>query len=376
MPEPSIPFVDLRGMHDPIQPEIESAMRRVFERCSFIGGEECDAFERELAASLGVAHAVGASSCTSALSMAFLALGLSRGDEVVVPAHTYIASAEAITFVGGEVRLADCGANTHLVTVETLERAVTPRTRALVIVHLYGTPCDMDSILGFARSRGLKVIEDCAQSQGSLFKGRATGTFGDVGCFSFFPSKNLGAAGDAGALVTNNAEVAAHARLIANHGRREKFVHEILGYNFRLDALQAAILRVKLRHLDGWNAARRAAARLYDERLPGLQSVVLPGRTTGGDSAPHLYAIRVAQRDRVAAHLKQRGIGTGIHYPLPLHLHPAFAGLGLGRGDLPRAEAWCDETLSLPIHGAIAPESVLRVCDALRDVLREVLRGQ
>ncbi len=358
-------------MHDPIQPEIDAVIRRVFERAEFIGGEECREFERELAASVGVANAVGASSCTSALSMALLALGLHPGDEVIVPAHTYIASAEAAAFLGIGVRFVDVEPRYPVLNAEAVERAIGPRTRAVIAVHLYGFPCDMDPILDVARRRGLFVVEDCAQSQGSLYKGRPTGSMGHASCFSFFPSKNLGAAGDAGALCTNDAEVAKRARMAANHGRREKFLHEVVGYNLRLDPLQAAILRVKLRHLDQWNQARRAAAKLYRELLAGLpeEKITLPDLPDFADPAPHLFVVRLKQRDRVRDELKRRGIDTGIHYPAPLHVQPAFASLGLGPGAMPNSEVWCAEALSLPMHGAITPGDVRATCAALREIL-------
>lgn len=368
-PPVEIPFVDLRAMHAPIQGEMDEAIRRVFDRCVFIGGEECRRFEEELAASVGAPHAVGAASCTAALSMALLACGVGPGDEVIAPTHTYIATVEAIAFIGARPVLVDIGPADHLMDPAAAEAAITPRTRALIAVHLYGAPCDMDRLGALAARHHLALIEDCAQSQGTLYRGRATGTLGLAAAFSFFPSKNLGAAGDAGALITSDPEIARKARMIANHGRLEKFTHEIPGYNFRLDTLQAAILRVKLRHLGAWNAARRAARRLYNELLRGAEGVGLPAEPEGADIAPHLYAVQVERREALRAALRARGVETGVHYPAPVHLHPAFASPQWKPGAFPRAEAYCARTLSLPMHGAISEEHVRRVCGILREAL-------
>jgi len=369
--EGGVPFVDLRVQYDQLKDELDSVVRATLEKGDFINGAHCGAFEKELAASLGVEHAVGMASCTAATVLGLKALGIGTGDEVITCTHTYVATAEAILAAGARVRLVDIKPDTHLMDPEEVERAVTPRTRAIIAVHLYGTPCDMDAIMALAEAHNLKVIEDCAQSQGSSYKGHPLGSIGHAAAFSFFPSKNLGAAGDAGALCTNNPEVASMARMMANHGRKEKFLHEVVGGNHRLDTLQAGILRVKLPHLASWNETRRNAAKLYFELLADCPGLGLPYDAPDAVTAWHVFAVQVDKPQEVAAALKRRGIGTGYHYPTALHEQPVLKYLGFGPGSMPNAERYCARTLSLPLFAGITEDQVRRAAAAVREVMEE-----
>ena len=360
----TIPLTDLKVQIATIRAEIDAAVAGVLDGGVFVGGEEVRLFEREFASCCGVKGAVGVGSGTDALSLALRALGVGAGDEVITVAHTFAATAEAIVAAGARPVFVDVRADTLLMDGGELERAVTPRTKAVIPVHLYGQVCDMDVLGEVARRRGLIVIEDAAQAHGARWKGRRVGGLGRVGCFSFFPAKNLGACGDAGAVVSDDEAVLDRVRMLADHGRTEKYRHEAVGVNSRLDALQASILRVKLRHLDRWNEARRSAAARYRELLADI-GPVLPQSTAGSEPVWHLFVIRTGGRDELRRRLEASGIETGIHYPLPLHLQPAFLHRAGGEGSLPVSEEAARSVLSLPLFPEITDGQLRRVRDAL-----------
>jgi dTDP-4-amino-4,6-dideoxygalactose transaminase len=361
-----VPFLDLKAQHQPIQEEINAAMQNVFARTAFILGEEVQQFEREFAAYCNVDHAVGVDSGLSALKLALEAFGIGEGDEVIVQANTFIATAAAVTFVGATVVLVDVEADSYNIDPELIEAAITPRTKAIIPVHLYGVPADMDRICDIAKRHNLIVIEDACQAHGAYYKGQRVGSFGDAAAFSFYPGKNLGAAGDAGILVTNNAEIAESVRAMRNCGQREKYNHVTSPYNNRMDTLHAAILSIKLKHLDDWNAARREHAARYAELLAGA-NVVIP--TASDDVVPvwHLYVIRSEQRDQLKDHLASKGIATGLHYPIPLHLQPYYQDLGYKLGDFPITERFADQILSLPMYAEMTDEAVAYVAEEIRE---------
>jgi dTDP-4-amino-4,6-dideoxygalactose transaminase len=329
-----VPFVDLKTQFRSLREEIAPRVTRVMEEASFILGPDVATFEENFAAYVGTQHCVGVESGTAALQIALEGLGIGPGDEVILPANTYIASALAVSAVGARPVLVDCEAN-YLIDPRLLDGALTPRTKAIMPVHLYGQVVPMDAIVEFARRHGLYVIEDAAQAHGARWRGRRAGSFGEVGCFSFYPGKNLGAYGDAGAIVTNAAALDERFRLLRDFGQRKKYEHLIKGGNCRLDSIQAAVLDVKLRHLDAWNDARRRHAGAYDARLAEM-GIKPPGCPHEEGHVYHLYVIEVEQRDRVMAKLSERGIATGIHYPIPIHLQEAYAELGLRRGTFAR----------------------------------------
>lgn len=361
-----VPFLDLKAQHQPIQEEINTAIQSVFARTAFILGEEVQQFEREFAAYCNVDHAVGVDSGLSALKLALEAFGIGAGDEVIVQANTFIATAAAVTFVGATVVLVDVEPDSYNIDPELIEAAITPRTKAIIPVHLYGIPADMDRICDIARRHNLIVIEDACQAHGAYYKGQRVGSFGDAAAFSFYPGKNLGAAGDAGILVTNNAEIAESVRAMRNCGQREKYNHVTSPYNNRMDTLHAAILSIKLKHLDDWNAARREHAARYAELLNGAD-VVIP--TAPEDVVPvwHLYVIRSEQRDQLKDHLAAKGIATGLHYPIPLHLQPYYQDLGYKLGDFPITERFADQILSLPMYAEMTDEAVAYVAEEIRE---------
>jgi len=351
-----VPLLDLQGQYVPLREEILAAIARVCDSQRFIGGPEVDGLEREVAKYLGVPHAVGLSSGTDALLVALMALGIGPGDEVITPTFSFFATAGCVSRVGATPKLVDIDPLTFNIDPAATEAALTSRTRAIIPVHLYGQCADMDAILELAATRGIPVIEDAAQAIGSTYKDRPAGGMGKAGCFSFFPSKNLGAFGDAGLLTTADEGLAQAVRLLRSHGAEPKYYHKRIGGNFRLDALQAAVLRVKLPHLDRWTAARRANADRYDA-LFGESAVAgrvtLPVRAPDRNHIFNQYVIRVPHRDAVRAHLDAAGVGTEIYYPVPFHLQECFATLGNHRGDFPHAEAAAAETLALPIYGEL-----------------------
>ena len=358
-----IPFVDLQQQHQALLPELLARVEAVLASGTFVGGAELDVFEQEFALVCGdrKVRCAGVASGTDALRFAFLALGLRPGDEVITVPQTFIATTEAITQAGGTIRFVDVDPDTHTLDPRQLEAAVTPRTVGVVPVHLYGRPADMDPILAAARRHGLWVVEDAAQAHGARYRGRPVGTLGDAGCFSFYPAKNLGACGEAGAVISADAGLLERVKLLRDHGQGDKYVHRIEGYNGRLDALQAAILRVKLRHLAAWNDARRSAAGWYGEELRDVEGLEPPVEPSYAASVFHLYAVQVEERDLLRETLTAAGIGVGMHYPTPLHLQEAYASLGLGRGSFPVAERVAAHTLSLPMFPELTRSQVAEV---------------
>jgi dTDP-4-amino-4,6-dideoxygalactose transaminase len=360
-----IPLVDLKAQYAALKPEIDAAVQRVLDSAAFILGREVEEFEHAFAAHCGAQHAIGVASGTGALHLALLACGVEPGHEVITTPHTFIATAEAISHTGARPVFVDIDPATYNLDPALVEAAVGPRTRAIVPVHLYGRPADMDGLLDVAGRHGLRVIEDAAQAHGARYKGRRVGTWGDVGCFSFYPGKNLGAYGDGGLVTTNDAQIADRIRMLRDHGRKDKYAHQVFGYGERLDALQAAVLQVKLRHLDEWNNARRRAAHRYRSLLDG-SPVVLPADPGDAESVYHLFVIRVPDRDRVLRDLKLGGIGAGVHYPIPLHLQEACAHLGYRPGSFPYAEAVANEVLSLPLYPEVSQSQQEEVAAVVR----------
>jgi dTDP-4-amino-4,6-dideoxygalactose transaminase len=360
-------MIDLQAQYRGLKVEIDAALQRVVDSAQFIGGPDCRAFEEEFASYCGVRHAVGVANGTDALTIVLRALGVGSGDEVVTVANTFVATGEAILLNGARPVFVDVEESSFTLDAEKLERAITRRTRAIMPVHLYGHPADMDPILEVARRHGIPVVEDAAQAHGARIGERRVGSFGAAGCFSFYPGKNLGAWGDAGMVVTDDAELAGRVRRIANHGAgATKYDNVVVGTNSRLDSLQAAVLRVKLRHLDSWNRVRRERAADYAAALRGMPNLVLPRERAGCTSAWHLFSIRVADRDRLAAHLGANGIATSFHYTKPIHLQPALAGLGGKPGDLPVSERLCHEVMQVPLFPEMSKDQVARVADEIR----------
>lgn len=373
MPD-NIAFFDLRAQARALGPELHAAVAAVLDSGSYVLGEPVDAFEQAFAAHCGVRHAVALNSGTSALHLALLAGGVGPGDEVITASMTFVATAAAILYVGAVPRFVDIDPARGTMDPKLLEAVLTPRTRAIIPVHLHGRMADMAPILDFARAHGLVVIEDAAQAHGARYDGRPAGSIGDMACFSFYPAKNLGACGEGGALVTDDEVLARRVRVLRDWGQQEKYLHTVRGFNFRMDAVQGAVLGVKLPHLDGWTKARRAVARRYDANLAtaGLRA---PPSGPAGEHVYHVYAIRTAERDRVRRQLAEAGIATGIHYPIPVHLQPAYQDLGYRPGDFPATEAFAAETLSLPIYPELTAAQVDRVCDAVEQVTRGVHVG-
>ena len=359
-----IPFVDLKAQYRSIKGEVDAAILGVLESCEFTLGSEVVAFEKEFAAYCGAAYGIGVNTGTSALHLALLAAGVGPGDEVITVPFTFIATASAIDYTGATPVFVDIDPRTFTIDVSAIESAITPRTKAILPVHLYGQPADMDPILEIARRHGLAVIEDACQAHGAEYKGRRVGSLGDLGCFSFYPGKNLGACGEGGMVVTDNPAYARTVRMLRDWGAEKKYHHVIKGFNFRLEGLQGAVLRVKLRHLETWTEARRAAAARYDALFAG-SGVAAPVASTGNRHVYHLYAIRTGQRQRLQEALLARGIQTGIHYPTPVHLLPAFASLGHHVGDFPHAERAAAEVLSLPMFPELTPAQTAAVANAV-----------
>ena len=361
----SIPLVDLKAQYQSIKPEIDNAIQGILDNTAFIGGQAVKDFECNFAKFCTASYCVGVASGTDALFLALKALNIEQGDEVIVPATSFIATSEAVTAAGGRVVFVDVDERNFNIDVSEIEAKVTGKTRAIIPVHLYGQPADMDPINKIAQRHNLKVIEDSAQAHGAEYKGRRTGTLGDVACFSFYPGKNLGAYGDAGAVVTNDEEIAEEVRMMANHGRLKKYDHLFEGVSSRLDGLQAAILDVKLRHLEEWTAARHEIAANYNNLLSDLQGVVLPKEELYARHVYHLYGIRVANRDALRECLKEKGISTGIHYPTPLPSLKAYDYLGYKSADFPVSERLAKEVLSLPMYPELTGEQVEFITNAI-----------
>jgi dTDP-4-amino-4,6-dideoxygalactose transaminase len=365
-----IPLVDLAAQHAAVADEVAEGWGEVLARAAFIGGPQVEAFERDYAKFLGVPHCVGTANGTDALEIALRALGIGCGDECILPANTFIATAEAVSRAGATPVLVDCADDdTYLIDTDAVEGAVTSRTAAIIPVHLYGQAAPVERLLPLAKRIGALVVEDAAQAHGAFRNGRSAGTLGDVAATSFYPGKNLGAYGDAGAALTASDEVATHMRMLCDHGSPAKYQHEVRGFNSRLDTLQAVVLSAKLRRLAAWNGARRAAAMRYDELLCGCDGIVRPRTLDGNEHVWHLYTVRMPQRDRVLEELHAAGVGAGVHYPVPVHLTRAFAELGRGPGTFPVAERAARELLSLPLFPEITPDQQQRVACALMSAL-------
>ncbi len=363
----NVPFVDLQAQYRALKPEMDPAIAKIIENTAFIGGKAVAEFEAAFAAYIGAPYCVSVANGTEAIEIGLYALGVGQGDEVIVPANSFFASSEAVTSAGARVVFADNHPDYYTLDVEDFRRKITPRTKAVVVVHLYGQPADMDPILEVAREHNLIVFEDIAQAHGALYKGRKVGTFGHGASFSFYPGKNLGAYGDGGAIVFQDEQVADRARVFANHGSRVKYQHLVEGRNSRLDGIQAAVLSVKLPHLDSWNEARRRHAALYDELLADVEGVITPKVAEYAEPVYHLYVIRVADRDALQSRLNARGIATGIHYPISLPMLEAYQYLGHKMEDFPVANGQMGELLSLPMYAELTEEMVRYVADAVRE---------
>ena len=373
-PEPAarpVPLVDLAAQHAIVAEEVAAGWAQVLARTAFIGGPQVAAFETEYAEFIGTGYCVGVANGTDAIEIALRGLGLGAGDECILPANTFIATAEAVCRAGATPVLVDCADDgTYLMDPAAVAAAVTPRTRAIIPVHLYGQAAPVEQLMPLAEQFGGWVVEDAAQSQGARRHGTGAGALGHVAATSFYPGKNLGAYGDAGAALTASADLAIQMRMIRDHGSPRKYEHDVLGFNSRLDTLQAVVLSAKLGRLAGWNAARRAAAQRYETLLAGIDEIVLPRTLDGNEHVWHLYVIRVPDRDRVLKELHAAGIGAGIHYPVPVHRTTAFAGLGCPEGSFPVTEQAAQEILSLPLFAEITAEQQTRVALVLKAALR------
>jgi dTDP-4-amino-4,6-dideoxygalactose transaminase len=364
-----IPIVNLRAQYQNLREELDAAIEQVLQEGSYIQGEACRLLEKEFASFCGVASACGLASGTDALYLALKALRIGPGDEVITTPFSFIATAEAISRNGARVVFADVEDGTLNIDPREVEFHISQRTKAILPVHLYGHPASMDALTRIAQAHELAVIEDAAQAHGAGYKGKRVGAVGTVGCYSFYPTKNLGAHGDAGMLVSDDVELVERVRLLANHGEHSKYQHAIEGVSSRLDNLQAALLRVKLRHLERWNERRRHLAEIYFRALDGLPKLHLPREAPDCRAVYHQFTIRLPERDRLRRHLEKNGIASAVHYPIPLHLQPAYAHLVLGKGSLPVAERAAGEVLSLPLYPELSDEDAHRVAAAVREFI-------
>lgn len=365
-----VPFLDLKVQYEAIQHEMNAAIQQVINQTAFAGGPFVERFEKDFAAFCKCKYAIACSSGTSALRLALFSLGIGEGDEVITTPNTFIATAEAISACGATPIFIDVDEKTYNMNPDLLEEAITPKTKAVIPVHLYGQVCEMEKILRIADSHGLFVIEDACQAHGAEYKDWPAGSMGDAGCFSFYPGKNLGAYGEAGAVTTNKPELAEKMRMYRDHGQQSKYYHSMVGWNDRMDGIQGAVLSVKLQYLAQWNQARRTNARAYSQRLSELADVITPFQPMNGSShVYHVYAIRVRFRDALMKHLTEQGIGCGIHYPVPIHLQKAYRHMGLTEGSFPVAEACAKELVSLPMFPELKPSHVDAVCQAIKTAL-------
>lgn len=360
-----VPFIDLRTPHRVLRDDLNEAIQRVLDRCDFALGQDVQLLEEEFAQFCGTRHAIGVGSGLAALELSLRAFGVGEGHEVIIPAHTFTATAAAVSFAGAVPVLVDVDPETYNIDTRLIEAAITPRTRAIIPVHLYGLPANMDAIMSIAAKHNLFVVEDACQSHGATYKDRRTGSLGHAAAFSFYPTKNLGGAGDGGIIVTDDDEVAEAARAMRNCGQRVKNQHELPPFNHRLDTIQAAVLRVKLRHLDEWNLKRRQAAQFYNELLAD-SNMILPVETAHAQHVYHLYVIRTPQRDMLREHLNAQGIGSAIHYPHPIHKQPFYSKSPIRYGELPHAEKLVDEILSLPMFPEITQEQITYVASHIK----------
>jgi len=364
-----VPFLDLRDHHEPNRAEFERAIREVIDSSAFAGGPFVEKFENEFAAYCGSKYCVAVGSGTDALWLSLLGLGVGEGDEVITVPNSFMATAEAISRCGARPVFVDVEETTYNMDPARVEAAITPRTRAIIPVHLFGHPADLDPILKIAQHHGLLVIEDAAQAHGAKYKEKSAGTIGDAGCFSFYPGKNLGAFGEAGAIVTNNEELQQKMRTLRDHGQVRKYVHTLVGWNCRMDGIQAAVLSVKLKHLEDNNSLRRKHAQRYDERLTHVEGISTPFRASYANPVYHIYAIRTTDRDEVLFAMRQKGVECGIHYPRPIHLQKAYAELGYSLGSFPVAERIADELISLPMFPELREVEIDVVVAALREAV-------
>ena len=369
--QPVVPFVDLVTQYRAIASEVEIAVTEVLSRCNFVLGPQVDQFERAFADFVGCQYAVGVSSGLDALRLALAGLAIGPGDEVIIPANTYIATALAVTAQGARPVLVDCDPSTYAIDVSRIEPAITARTRAIIPVHLTGQSADMDPILNLAARYRLRVVEDAAQAHGTRYKGHACGAIGDAGCFSFYPGKNLGAYGDGGLVTTNDKLLAERLRRLRNYGQQQKYEHTEKGLNARLDTLQAAILKIKLKYLAGWNEDRARHAKSYASRLEGLRGVRLQSCLPDSTHIFHLYIIESERRNALQQYLEEHGVQTGIHYPKPIHLQPAYKDLGYTVGDFPETERLANQMLSLPMFPELTEKQIALVCDTVASFLVE-----
>jgi dTDP-4-amino-4,6-dideoxygalactose transaminase len=366
-----IPFVDLGAQYRSIKTEIDAAVAKVLESSQFVLGEEVAAFEAEFAAYCDAREAIAVNSGTSALHLALQAAGIGPGDEVITVPFTFVATVAAILYTGARPVYVDIEPRAYTIAVDRIENAITKRTKAILPVHLYGQPADMDPILTIARRHGLAVIDDAAQAHRSEYKGRRVGSISDLTCFSFYPGKNLGAYGEGGIVVTNNPEYACTIRMLRDWGQKEKYRHALKGYNYRMDGLQGSILRVKLRHLNAWTEARRANANLYNQLLSET-NVTTPYETPHAHHVYHLYVVRTQHREKLQQTLLAEGIQTGIHYPVPVHLQEAYADLGYVAGDFPCSERASREVLSLPMYAGLSAKQIQLVSEVVSDYCNQL----
>jgi len=365
-PSKVIPFLDLKAQYRTIRSEVMPAVERVLENCSYVLGDEVAAFEKEFAVYHGASNGIAVNTGTSSLHLALLAAGIGPGDEVITVSCTFVATVAAIIYTGARPVLVDVNPLTLTMDPGAIEKAISPKTKAILPVHLHGQAADMDPIMAIARRHRLVVIEDCCQAHGAEYKGRRVGTIGALGCFSFYPGKNLGAYGEGGMVLTNDQSLADTIRTLRDWGAKKKYCHELKGYNYRMEGIQGAILRVKLRHLDAWTEARRAHAARYNELLADTL-VQLPHELPFNRHVYHIYAVRVSEREKIQALLSERGVQTGIHYPIPVHLQPAYADLGYRAGDFPHTEAAGREMLSLPMFAELTNTQLTVVSEALHE---------
>jgi dTDP-4-amino-4,6-dideoxygalactose transaminase len=363
-----VPYLDLKAQYSSIKPEIDAAIARVLDSGQFVLGPEVAGFEQDFAVYCGASECIALNSGTSALHLALLAAGVGPGDEVVTAPFTFVASIAAILYAGARPVLVDIDPRSFTIDPAAIEAAITPRTKAILPIHLYGQTADMDPIMEVARRHGLVVIEDAAQAHGAKYKGRPAGSIGDMACFSFYPGKNLGAYGEGGAVTTNNPEYARTIRMLRDWGQDRKYHHVLRGYNFRMEGFQGAILRVKLRHLEKWTERRRGMVRQYNELLADCD-IQKPNEMPWAHHVFHVYTIRTEDRDAMQSGLTEQGIQTGIHYPVPAHLQPAYSDLGYGPGDFPQSEAASKQVLSLPLYPELSSQAIAEVAGAVKKIV-------
>ncbi|WHY71176.1 DegT/DnrJ/EryC1/StrS family aminotransferase [Fictibacillus enclensis] len=365
----TIPFLDLKSQYLSIKDEVINAVEHICNDTAFIGGKAVDIFEESFAKYCNASHCIGVGNGTDALWLALKAMNIGPGDEVIVPVNTFIASVEAISAVGAIPVFVDNDVDTYTIDIANIEKCITPKSKAIIAVHLYGQSADMDPILDIAAKHGLKVVEDAAQAHGAEYKGRRVGSIGDVACFSFYPGKNLGAYGDGGAVVTNNREIADIVRLLSQHGSKHKYQHKIAGYNSRLDGIQAAVLNIKMKYIEQWTEARRKNASLYCQLLEG-SNIIVPFERKNSRHVYHLFVVRLNNRDEVQKRLLEHGIQTAIHYPIPIHLTEAYVKLGIPKGTYPLSETYADEILSLPMYAELSKKQIHEIVYVLREIVQ------